>query len=262
MSTPVVRVAGVSVAREGHLVLEDISFEVAPGAFVGVIGPNGAGKTTLLRAVLGLVPLAAGGIEVLGRSASERASAGNGIGYVPQRHAFPADFPAHALDVVRLGRLHRREGRSAERRAAEEALARAGIAELAARPVGRLSGGEQRRVTLAQALCASSKLLILDEPTVGLDLPAEQEFYALVRRLQAELGLAVIAVSHDLLALAGAAEQLVCINRRMHVHGRPEDVIHSHALREAYSCEFDFLAGEIAHHEGLAHGPAAERDPR
>ncbi len=261
MSAPVVRVAGVSVAREGHLVLEDISFEVAPGAFVGVIGPNGAGKTTLLRAVLGLVPLAAGGIEVLGRSASERASAGNGIGYVPQRHAFPADFPAHALDVVRLGRLHRREGRSAERRAAEEALARAGIAELAARPVGRLSGGEQRRVTLAQALCASSKLLILDEPTVGLDLPAEQEFYALVRRLQAELGLAVIAVSHDLLALAGAAEQLVCINRRMHVHGRPEDVIHSHALREAYSCEFDFLAGEIAHHASEARSePKASGD--
>jgi zinc transport system ATP-binding protein len=160
--------------------------------------------------------------------------------------------------VVRLGRLHRREGRGAERRAAEEALARAGIAELALRPVGRLSGGEQRRVTLAQALCASSRLLILDEPTVGLDLPAEQEFYALVRRLQAELGLAVIAVSHDLLALASAAERLVCINRRMHVHGRPEDVIHSHALREAYSCEFDFLAGELAHHDQHgSHGTGA-----
>jgi zinc transport system ATP-binding protein len=111
-------------------------------------------------------------------------------------------------------------------------------------------------VTLAQALCASTRLLILDEPTVGLDLPAEQEFYALVRRLQNELGLAVIAVSHDLLALAGEADRLVCINRRMHIHGRPEDVIHSHALREAYSCEFDFLAGEIAHHE--QHGVTTE----
>jgi ABC-type Mn2+/Zn2+ transport system ATPase subunit len=237
-------------------VLEDISFEVAAGAFVGVIGPNGAGKTTLLRAILGLVPLAAGRIEVLGRPAAERGSKGNGIGYVPQRHAFPPDFPAHALDVVRLGRLHQRDGRKEERLAAEQALARVGIAELAARPVGRLSGGEQRRVTLAQALCASSKLLILDEPTVGLDLPAEQEFYALVRRLQDELGLAVIAVSHDLLALAGEADHLVCINRRMHIHGQPEHVIHSHALREAYSCEFDFLAGEIAHHE--QHASAAE----
>jgi ABC-type Mn2+/Zn2+ transport system ATPase subunit len=242
-------VADVSIRRDGRAVLEEISFEVLPGAFVGVIGPNGAGKTTLLRAILGLVPLSAGSIEVLGRPAAERARAGNGIGYVPQRHAFPPDFPARALDVVRLGRMHQREGRAREREAAREALVRVGIGELAARPVGRLSGGEQRRVTLAQALCASSRLLILDEPTVGLDLPAEQEFYALVRRLQDELGLAVIAVSHDLLALAGEADRLVCINRRMHIHGRPEDVIHSHALREAYSCEFDFLAGEIAHHE-------------
>jgi ABC-type Mn2+/Zn2+ transport system ATPase subunit len=260
MNARVVRIAGVSVTREGRTVLEDLSFDVAAGAFVGVIGPNGAGKTTLLRAILGLVPLSAGEIEVLGRPAAERARVGDGIGYVPQRHAFPADFPAHALDVVRLGRLHRREGRAQERRAAEQALARVGIAELAGRPVGRLSGGEQRRVTLAQALCASSKLLILDEPTVGLDLPAEQEFYALVRRLQDELGLAVVAVSHDLLALAGEADRLVCINRRMHIHGQPEDVIHSHALREAYSCEFDFLAGEIAHHEGHRHGAPVERD--
>jgi ABC-type Mn2+/Zn2+ transport system ATPase subunit len=255
VSGPVVHIEGATVKRDTRLVLEGIAFDVAPGAFVGICGPNGAGKTTLLQAILGLVPLSAGRIEVLGRPAAERAR----VGYVPQRHAFPPEFPANALDVVRLGRLHRREGRAAERRHAEEALARVGIAELARRPVGRLSGGEQRRVTLAQALCASTTLLILDEPTVGLDLPAEQEFYALVRRLQEELGLAVIAVSHDLVALAGEADHLVCINRRMHVHGQPEDVIHSHALREAYSCEFDFLAGEIAHHE--RHSDAAKPEP-
>jgi zinc transport system ATP-binding protein len=135
----------------------------------------------------------------------------------------------------------------------QENLARVGIADLASRPVGRLSGGQQRRVTLAQALCASRQLLILDEPTIGLDLPAERDFYALVRRLQDDLGLAVIAVSHDLVALAGEADRLVCINRRMHVHGRPDDVIHSHALAAAYACEFDFLAAELDHHG--QHGP-------
>jgi zinc transport system ATP-binding protein len=92
---------------------------------------------------------------------------------------------------------------------------------------------------------------VLDEPTIGLDLPAEQAFYALLRDLQRELGLAVIAVSHDLLALAAAADELVCINRTMHVHGNPDEVVHSHALLEAYSCEFNFIAGEIAHHEKL-----------
>jgi zinc transport system ATP-binding protein len=80
-------------------------------------------------------------------------------------------------------------------------------------------------------------------------LPAEQEFYALLRRLQNESALTIVVVSHDLVALAGEADQLLCINRRMHVHGHPDDVVHSHAIREAYSCEFDFIAGELAHHE-------------
>jgi ABC-type Mn2+/Zn2+ transport system ATPase subunit len=142
-----------------------------------------------------------------------------------------------------------RRGAQAQRDAVRRNLALVGIAPLAGRPVGELSGGEQRRVLLAQALCASTRLLVLDEPTSGLDLPAEHEFYRLLRRLQGELSLTVVAVSHDLVALAGEADALVCINRRMHVHGNPEEVIHSHAIREAYSCEFDFLAGELAHHE-------------
>jgi zinc transport system ATP-binding protein len=128
-----------------------------------------------------------------------------------------------------------------------------GIGDLAARPVGQLSGGQQRRVMLAQALCAGTRLLVLDEPTIGLDLPAEHDFYALLRRLQRELRLTVIAVSHDLVALAGEADELICINRRMHIHGNPEEVVHSHAIREAYSCEFNFLAGELAHHERPGH---------
>jgi ABC-type Mn2+/Zn2+ transport system ATPase subunit len=161
-------------------------------------------------------------------------------------------------DVVMMGRLAHfgpwRGPRAEDHRAVAEALVRVGIADRAERSVGRLSGGEQRRVMLAQALCASARLLVLDEPTIGLDLPAEQEFYALLRALQGELGLAVIAVSHDLLALAAGADELVCINRTMHVHGNPDEVVHSHALREAYSCEFNFLAGEIAHHDRAGRG--------
>jgi zinc transport system ATP-binding protein len=254
---PVVRLEGVTVRRGEQSVLEDISFDVRTGEFVGLVGPNGAGKTTLLKAILGIVPVDTGHIRVLGVTPEALRRAGGGLGYVPQRHAISASFPATVADVVRMGRLHRRRGlgrlRVEDERAVDEALARVGIAHLRDRPVGRLSGGEQRRVTLAQALCADARLLILDEPTVGLDLPAEHDFYALLRHLQQELSLTVIAVSHDLVALAGAANQLVCINRRMHVHGNPDDVVHSHALREAYSCEFDFLAGEIAHHG--RHGP-------
>jgi ABC-type Mn2+/Zn2+ transport system ATPase subunit len=253
-AAPVVALAGVTVLRHGQVVLEDISFEVGAGEFAGICGPNGAGKTTLLKAMLGILPIAAGRIEVLGEPPDARRGVGRGVGYVPQRHAIPAGFPATVLDVVLMGDLRRRRSRRDGGRAALEILERVGLGDLRHRLVGRLSGGQQRRVVLAQALCASERLLILDEPTVGLDLPAEQEFYALVRRLQHDLGLSVIVVSHDLVALAGEADRLYCINRRMHVHGHPEDVVHSHALREAYSCEFDFLAGEIDHHG--RHGPS------
>jgi ABC-type Mn2+/Zn2+ transport system ATPase subunit len=250
----VVQLEHVSVRRGADTVLEEIGFSVEPGQFVGICGPNGAGKTTLLKAILGLVPIAAGEIRVLG--AKPGVHARRGIGYVPQRHALPESFPASALDVVLLGRLaggFALRASAADRAAASEALERVGIAEHAARPIGELSGGLQRRVTLAQALVASRALLVLDEPTIGLDLPAEHEFYALLRTLQRDLGLAVLAVSHDLVALAGQADQLVCINRRMHVHGRPDEVVHSHALKAAYACEFDFLAGELEHHG--RHGP-------
>ncbi|MEE9606620.1 MAG: metal ABC transporter ATP-binding protein [Myxococcota bacterium] len=255
---PVVRCEDVTLERDGHAILEDISFTLQAGDFLGVVGPNGAGKTTLLRAVLGLLPVSAGRIEVLGQSAGGHHRDAQRIGYVPQRNQIPRSFPASVADVVLMGRLDAGWGlgslRPDDRSEVRRSLELVGIGDLASRAVGRLSGGEQRRVVLAQALCASTRLLVLDEPTIGLDLPAEHEFYALLRRLQSELTLSVICVSHDLVALAGEADDLICINRRMHIHGNPEDVVHSHAIREAYSCEFDFLAGEIAHHERSGHG--------
>jgi len=247
----VLSLSGVSVELDGHRVLEDINFNVSEGEFVGVVGPNGAGKTTLLRTVLGLVPTVAGRVEVFGHPPGGDGS--HMIGYVPQRQAIAKNFPATVADVVMMGSLRKLgmfgfPSRKDWQRV-DDSLALVGMQELKARPVGRLSGGEQRRVMLAQALCASTRLLVLDEPTVGLDLPAEHEFYALLRKLVADLMLTIMAVSHDLVALAGEADELICINHRMHIHGNAEEVVHSHAIREAYSCEFDFLAGELAHHE-------------
>jgi zinc transport system ATP-binding protein len=254
----VVRFDNVCVDRRDRRVLEGISFQVDAGAFVGLVGPNGAGKTTLLKTMLGLVQPTSGEIVILGRAPGSEHGAPAGVGYVPQRHSIPAYFPASVVDVVGMGRLRglkpwSRRGRE-DRAVVMRNLDYVGIADLANRPVGELSGGQQRRVMLAQALCASTRLLVLDEPTIGLDLPAEHEFYALLRHLQSELSLSVIAVSHDLVALAGECDELVCINRHMHIHGHPEEVIHSHAIQEAYSCEFNFLAGEIAHHESGSHG--------
>ncbi len=258
----VVRFDRVDVRRRGAPILEDISFEVHAGEFVGLVGPNGAGKTTLLKTLLGLIPVHSGNVTVLDQKPGGRNGAPPGVGYVPQRHSIPAHFPASVRDVVSMGRLR---GRLFYKRLSQEDqaiiegnLEVVGIADLADRAAGELSGGQQRRVMLAQALCASSELLVLDEPTIGLDLPAEHEFYALLRTLQRDLGLTAVVVSHDLVALAGECDELICINRRMHIHGNPEDVIHSHAIQEAYSCEFNFFAGEIAHHESIELRPHAE----
>jgi len=252
LSDCVVRLEQVTVERAHGRVLEDIDLEVGRGEFVGLVGPNGAGKTTLLKAILGLAPVASGSITIFGRALGPSAADRLSIGYVPQRSAIPRRFPATVADVVMMGRYAQigllRFPRARDREEVRRSLDWVGMTDRAGRAVGELSGGEQRRVLLAQALTASTKLLLLDEPTIGLDLPAEQEFYALLRRLQADLALTVICVSHDLVALAGEADQLLCINRKLHAHGNPEDVIHSHAIREAYSCEFDFIAGELARH--------------
>lgn len=250
-----VEVRGVSVELGGHSVLHDIDFRVHEGGFVGIVGPNGAGKTTLLRTIVGLVSVIRGRVEVFGRPPGQNSS--HAIGYVPQRQSIAHNFPATVGDVVMMGRLRHLglmgfPSRKDWQRV-DDSLSLVGMLDRRDRAVGRLSGGEQRRVMLAQALCASTRLLVLDEPTVGLDLPAEHEFYALLRKLIRELTLTIVAVSHDLVALAGETDELICINHRMHIHGNAEDVIHSHAIREAYCCEFDFLAGELAHHEGHDH---------
>ena len=251
----VVGFSGVSVELGGRSVLHDINFEVHQGGFVGIVGPNGAGKTTLLRTILGLVPAVSGRVEVFGLPPGRNGS--HAIGYVPQRQSIADNFPATVGDVVMMGRLRHLglmgfPGRKDWQRV-DDSLSLVGMLDRRDRAVGRLSGGEQRRVMLAQALCASTRLLVLDEPTVGLDLPAEHEFYALLRKLIRDLTLTIVAVSHDLVALAGETDELICINQRMHIHGNAEEVIHSHAIREAYCCEFDFLAGELAHHESHDH---------
>lgn len=247
-SAPIVEAHDLEVAIDGHRVLWDIDFTVVPGAFLGLIGPNGAGKTTLLRVLLGLIVPTRGTVTVFGRSPTQLGRGAHQIGYVPQRPNFDPRFPVSVRDVVMMGRtcclgLLRRPGRD-DWRMVDTSIRQVGLAGHAARRIGELSGGEQQRAFLARALCSETRLLLLDEATTGLDLPAQHELYALLQRLRRELDLTVIAVSHDLLELSGHADELMCINGTTHIHGHPHTVLHSHQLREAYRCEFDFLADE------------------
>ncbi|MGM0651375.1 MAG: metal ABC transporter ATP-binding protein [Bacillota bacterium] len=241
----VIRADQVQVELGGKKILEDITFNVSGSELTGIIGPNGAGKTTLLRAVLGLVPVYKGSLEVFGVPVNRLKKVRPRIGYMPQRQSFERRFPLSAADVVAGGLLTsetllRRV--SAKDEKINTALRFVNMESYYSRPFQDLSGGEQQRILLARALVRQPELLLLDEPSAGLDFPAQQSFIELIQSLKEEKGLTILIVSHDLVSVASTADMLVCINRTMHIHGHPADVLHSPCLDEAYRCQFDLLS--------------------
>ncbi|HSW36215.1 MAG TPA: metal ABC transporter ATP-binding protein [Candidatus Limnocylindrales bacterium] len=244
MEEVVVSARNLCVTLSGRTVLEEVTFDVRSGEFTGIIGPNGAGKTTLLRAILGLVPIQQGEIVVMGTPSSNLRDARSRIGYMPQHQSFDRRFPLSAADVVATGLLSPRTllrsiiGKKSSIAAALHAV---GMEQYSDRSFQDLSGGEQQRILLARSLVRRPELLLLDEPSAGLDFPAQQSFIELLHKLQRKDDLTVILVSHDLVSVAAAADKLVCINRSMHIHGRPGAVLHSLRLDEAYRCQFELF---------------------
>jgi zinc/manganese transport system ATP-binding protein len=195
---------GVSTTYEGERTptLREVSLVVRRGEHVAIVGPNGAGKTTLLEVIDGLLPVARGAVQVLGEPMGRRSHRlRQRIGYLPQDLSFPPDTPFLGADVVLMGRFGRmgllRLPRRADRAAAREAMEAVGVWEIARRPVGRLSGGQQRKVLLAHVLARGPELLLLDEPTANLDPQAREEVARLILRLHRERGLTTLVVSHE-----------------------------------------------------------------
>ena len=223
----VVRVDHVSFAYEdGVPVLDDLTLSVRPGEFVAVVGPNGAGKSTLLKIILGLIQPQRGKVELFGQELS-RFREWWRLGYVPQRiEQSNPHFPATVEEIVLLGRvakigLFRWPGR-ADRAAALRALDLVGMADLRHRMIGQLSGGQQQRVYIARALAAEPELLILDEPTAGVDAESQARFYMLLNELNQKLGVALMFVSHDIGPLREMLDTVVCVNRTLCYYGPPE----------------------------------------
>ncbi len=240
-----IRADNLSVTLGQRPVLAEITFSARCGELTGIIGPNGAGKTTLLRAILGLVPIQDGNLAVLGINHPRLKEVRPQIGYMPQRQSFERRFPLSAADVVATGLLSQQTllRRVTDRMIkVNDALQAVGMEAFGHRYFQDLSGGEQQRIMLARSLVRKPRLLLLDEPNSGLDFPAQQGFIELLRRLKESSGLTIVLVSHDLVSVAAAADQLVCINRTMHIHGNPAEVLRSPHLDEAYRCQFDFLS--------------------
>jgi zinc transport system ATP-binding protein len=250
MSPAAITIRNLSVAYDKRLVLEDVTLDIQENTCVGVLGPNGAGKSTLLKVILGLIAPTRGEILVFGADPRQARSQGHLTGYLPQRPLSNPNFPVSVLDVVLMGRYGRiglgRRPTNEDRDVAMTHLARLGIPHLAHRPIGAISGGEQQRVFIARALAVNPRLVILDEPTISLDACSQDEVYDLVKRLKDELQLTVIMVSHDIGVVASHVDDIICLNRRVHVHAPPP--IGRLALENTFGCAVEYLFhGDIPH---------------
>ena len=209
---------GIGVSLGGRRVLDGVSMAVEAGEIVTIVGPNGSGKSTLLRVLVGALAPEAGRV---------RRADGLRIGYVPQRLALSEALP---LTVRRFLSLPRRVGDAT----ADAALDRAGCAGLHARPMQGLSGGQMQRVLLARALLDRPQLLVLDEPTQGLDQPGSAAFYRLLEELRAETGCAVLMVSHELHVVMAASDRVICLNGHVCCEGQPAQVAEAPAYRALF----------------------------
>lgn len=227
--------SGAAVARGGRTLWSGLDLTVRPGEFLAVLGPNGSGKTTLLNAVLGLVPLTAGRVAVAGRPARR----GNpDVGYVPQRHGFDTDLAARGRDLVGLGvdghRYGLRRHRDEVRRRIDEAVRSVGAAAFADEPVGRLSGGEQQRLRIAQALLSDPGLLLCDEPLLSLDLANQRSVTALIDRRRRESDTAVVFVTHEINPVLPYVDRVLYLVDGRWAVGTPDEVITPQTLSELY----------------------------
>ncbi|MFO1444695.1 metal ABC transporter ATP-binding protein [Bacillus sp. Bva_UNVM-123] len=235
------KVKNLTVAYQKKPVLTDVSFEVPEGQLIGIIGPNGAGKSTLIKAVLGLIPRAAGEVEIYGKDYFPKDRV---VGYVPQRGSVDWDFPTNALDVVLMGRYghigwFKRPGKK-DVAFANECLRKVGMEAFAKRQISQLSGGQQQRVFLARALAQDSKIYFMDEPFVGVDAATERAIIKLLNELKNQ-GKTVLVVHHDLQTVKDYFDHVILLNVEMIASGPTEETFTIENLHKTYGGKLAFL---------------------
>ncbi len=222
----------VSLVIGDTKILDEVSFCIHSGEFIGLIGPNGAGKTTLLKAVLGLQPISNGTIE----------RAKSTIGYIPQRGSmYDSQVAISVMEVVQLGSR-------GDKKVALAALKEVKMADSAGQRISELSGGQQQRVLIAKALASKSDILILDEPTTGIDERSQDEFYAILKKLRSR-GIAVVMVSHDVDTVLTLVSRVICLNRTILYDGPPEHFEADRYLPRLYGRQHRLL-----HHDHKSEG--------
>ncbi|HEY3759583.1 MAG TPA: ATP-binding cassette domain-containing protein [Solirubrobacteraceae bacterium] len=247
---PAAELRGATVRLGGRAIWSDVDLLVEEGEFVAILGPNGAGKSTLLRVLLGLLALSRGTATVLGAAPGTR---NRDIGYLPQRRVFDETTRVRGVDLVRLGLDGRRWGvplplahrfsanARAERQQVADAIEHVGASAYASRPIGECSGGEQQRLLIAQALVRKPRMLILDEPLDGLDLPNQAAVAALAQQICRSTGVTVLLVAHDVNPLLPYLDRVLYLAGGHAAMGPPEQVITSATLSELYGAPIEVL---------------------
>jgi zinc/manganese transport system ATP-binding protein len=263
---PVISVSGAAVELGARTIWSDVSLEVVEGEFIAILGPNGSGKSTLLRVLLGLLPPSHGAVTVLG-SAPRRGNPA--IGYVPQRRTLEPDLPVRGRDLVMLGLdglswglpLPGKKRRQQQARV-QEALEIVEASTFANRPIGQLSGGEQQRLLLAEALVGEPRLLLLDEPLASLDIRSQVAITELVEKLARAHGITVLMVTHDINPVLPLVDRVVYVAGGRVIAGKPEEIITTESLSQLYNAPVEvvrdsrdriFVVGlehEVAHPHG------------
>ena len=244
----VVSITGGAVKLGGQTIWQNVNLAVKTGEFIAILGPNGSGKSTLVKTILGLIPLSAGKVTVFGRPARR----GNReIGYVPQRRSFDADVRIRGRDIVQLGMdggrwglpfpfLNPRGSKNTSQRV-KTVIQSVDAASYADRSIGEMSGGQQQRLLIAQALITNPRMLVLDEPLDSLDLTNQQAIAGIIRRIARETGAAVLLVAHDINPIMSSIDRVVYIARGRVAIGTPAEVISSETLSKLYGSQVEVL---------------------
>jgi zinc transport system ATP-binding protein len=226
----VVEIEHLTIQYPDVKAIDDVSFTVNQGDFLGIIGPNGAGKSTLFAAMLGLNTKYKGTIKFFGTDIRKSKNYLKQIGYVPQKPLFEKNFPATVNDVVKMGLQ-----KESDENKIDEILQQLWIHELSERRIGELSGGQQQRVFIAKALVNNPKVLILDEPVTGIDQQSIDLFYSILKELNSKQNITIIWSSHDLDAVNKLANHVACLNRTLFFHGESDDFFKNDDLVKQYS---------------------------
>ncbi|MBF0275220.1 MAG: ABC transporter ATP-binding protein [Nitrospinae bacterium] len=236
---PVIEVKDLSFTRDGKIILEKLNFCVDRGLFVGLIGPNGGGKTTFLQMLLGKLKPTSGEIKILGEPPVLKQGL---VGFVPQRNVIDWTFPVNCLEVVLMGAYGKlgifKQVTQEIKNRALKLLEKIGALDYAYTPIGELSGGQQQRIFICRALISKPEIILLDEPTTGLDSHGQNSFLEFIKMVQQEFKLTAIMVSHDISQLQNHADQIACLNKKMHWHNKAE-LINEKVIADVYSCELD-----------------------